>query len=164
MGLLISISLNNKSAYCCVFRSSKASKNLHMDCPVMALNSIIAPQILLGSIMRSSHIESLFFIRYRSLDQRTCFALVHLLVEISLTSHARVYDKMTCEKWPRSPRIITSAQSTLVACGPLRENSCLILISSIQPQAVQLSDLPLPLLISWVTNKLYSNFDTKFQH
>ena len=36
-----------------------------------------------------------------------CFALVHLLAEISLTSHARVYDKMTCEKWPRSPRIIT---------------------------------------------------------
>ena len=36
-----------------------------------------------------------------------CFALVHLLAEISLSSHARVYDKMTCEKWPRSPRIIT---------------------------------------------------------
>ena len=50
---LISISLINESAYCYVFRSSKASENLHMDCPVMALNFIIAPQILLGSIMRS---------------------------------------------------------------------------------------------------------------
>jgi len=63
MGPLISISLNNESAYCYVFRSSKASENLHMDFPVMALNSIIAPQILLGSIMRSSPIDSLFFIR-----------------------------------------------------------------------------------------------------
>ena len=44
-GPLLSISLNNNSAYCYryVFRSLKASNNLHMDCPVMALNSIIAP-------------------------------------------------------------------------------------------------------------------------
>ena len=63
MGSLISISLNNESAYCYVLRSPKASENLHMDCPVMALNSIIALQILLGSIMRSSPIDSLFFIR-----------------------------------------------------------------------------------------------------
>ena len=54
---LISISLINESAYCCVFRSSKAFENLHMDCPVMAFNFIIAHQILLGSIMRSSPIQ-----------------------------------------------------------------------------------------------------------
>ena len=46
VSLKLRLSLNNNSASCYVFRSSEASDNLHMGCPVMALNFIIAPTLM----------------------------------------------------------------------------------------------------------------------